>query len=321
MEYVVSVDGGGTKTVLCASDVINQEKHYFYTGCTNFKSTGIEKTMENLEAGIDELIHSLDISIDEIKFWVFGLSGNDSKSDYITLMNMIKNIEPDSSKVYLCNDSELAFYSCGNLPGIVVISGTGSIVVGFDVFGRNIRIGGWGYNISDLGSGYWIGCEALKYLLLYCDGCFEYYPIFHKLIKFYNQKDFNNVQNFVTNLSEYYSIAASAKLIIENAEKGEELCIKIIDEALHYLSLQVYTAYKKLNFSDDIVVDIVMGGGLFSNNFFYNKMKNILIEKYSIKSARFITINNQPVDGGVKIALSKLNKRSKFCDAAISMAT
>lgn len=312
MEYIVSVDGGGTKTALCALNISNMKRFYLYTGCTNFKSIGIEKTKDNLKNGICKLMSTLNISKEDVKLWILGLSGNDSNYDYTILMDMLKSIELDRNKVYLCNDSELAFHSSGNLPGIIVIAGTGSIVTGFDAPGRNIRIGGWGYNISDLGSGYWIGCEAVKYLLLYCDHCYGFYPIFDKLKEFYNQDDFNKLKQYITSLSECYNIAANAKLVIEYAEQGEILCNKIVNEAIGYLSLQVSAAYEKLGFSQEISVDIVMGGGLFKNEFFFNKMKDILIDRYSIKNAKFVTINNEPVDGGIKIALSKLNKVSEI---------
>ncbi len=46
-------------------------------------------------------------------------------------------------------------------PGVVVISGTGSIAYGRHESGRTARAGGWGHAISDEGSGYWIGVQAV----------------------------------------------------------------------------------------------------------------------------------------------------------------
>jgi N-acetylglucosamine kinase-like BadF-type ATPase len=46
-------------------------------------------------------------------------------------------------------------------PGVVVISGTGSIAYGRDARGETARAGGWGFAISDEGSGQWIGRTAV----------------------------------------------------------------------------------------------------------------------------------------------------------------
>jgi N-acetylglucosamine kinase-like BadF-type ATPase len=48
---------------------------------------------------------------------------------------------------------------------VIAIAGTGSIVSGRDAGGRIARAGGWGFAISDEGSGHWIGCRAISAIL------------------------------------------------------------------------------------------------------------------------------------------------------------
>src|SRR5262249_42209061 len=50
----------------------------------------------------------------------------------------------------------------GSGPGVIAIAGTGSIVYGRDSAGKTVRAGGWGFAISDEGSGQWIGREAVS---------------------------------------------------------------------------------------------------------------------------------------------------------------
>ena len=54
-------------------------------------------------------------------------------------------------------------------PGVVVISGTGSISYGRNAQGEAARAGGWGYVLGDEGSGYWIGRAALRAVLRQAD--------------------------------------------------------------------------------------------------------------------------------------------------------
>jgi N-acetylglucosamine kinase-like BadF-type ATPase len=47
-------------------------------------------------------------------------------------------------------------------PGVVVISGTGSVALGIAADGRSVEVGGWGFLMGDEGSGYAIGIRALN---------------------------------------------------------------------------------------------------------------------------------------------------------------
>jgi glucosamine kinase len=54
-------------------------------------------------------------------------------------------------------------------PGVIVISGTGSIAFGRDAQGQTARAGGWGFAISDEGSAHWIGRTAVAAVLRAAD--------------------------------------------------------------------------------------------------------------------------------------------------------
>jgi N-acetylglucosamine kinase-like BadF-type ATPase len=68
-----------------------------------------------------------------------------------------------SGKIEITGDSEIAFEAAfGSGPGVMVISGTGSIAYGRNRQGKTARAGGWGHAISDEGSGHWIGVAAIR---------------------------------------------------------------------------------------------------------------------------------------------------------------
>ena len=48
---------------------------------------------------------------------------------------------------------------------MIAIAGTGSIVYGRDAAGHTARAGGWGFAVSDEGSGHWIGRRAISAIL------------------------------------------------------------------------------------------------------------------------------------------------------------
>jgi glucosamine kinase len=84
-------------------------------------------------------------------------------------------------RVLLTTDAHAACVGAhGGTPGGIIIVGTGS--VGWAVVdGEEHRIGGWGFPISDEGSGAWLGCEAARRVLWAHDGKMAWSPLLKTL--------------------------------------------------------------------------------------------------------------------------------------------
>src|SRR5947208_1488027 len=68
-------------------------------------------------------------------------------------------------RVQVISDAQAAFLGAvGDGPGVLVLAGTGSIVVAHDGRGRWTRAGGFGPLVGDEGSGFWLGREWLRSL-------------------------------------------------------------------------------------------------------------------------------------------------------------
>ena len=68
-----------------------------------------------------------------------------------------------SGEVEVCGDEEIALDGAfRGGPGILAISGTGSIFLGRSADGTMYPVGGWGPVLADEGSGWWIGLEAVR---------------------------------------------------------------------------------------------------------------------------------------------------------------
>ncbi|MBF9973419.1 hypothetical protein I4O60_06390 [Clostridioides difficile] len=143
MKYLVSIDGGGTKTKFCVSDLDGNILKEHTTGSTNYKSVGIKKTYENINNGFKKILKDLYIDYDDIEYTVFGISGCDSPNDYKIIMDEILKIGINKEKIYLANDAVLAFYAQADSPGLVIVAGTGSIILGIKEDGEiNIVLSG-----------------------------------------------------------------------------------------------------------------------------------------------------------------------------------
>ncbi len=78
-------------------------------------------------------------------------------------MNIIIKQIFKNSKYEIANDAKVGW--AGSLackPGINIVSGTGSIAYGIDNNENSLRIGGWGPNIGDEGSAFWLGKKCFR---------------------------------------------------------------------------------------------------------------------------------------------------------------
>lgn len=76
-----------------------------------------------------------------------------------------------AAKVRVTTDAAIALQSAfGNKPGLVLAAGTGSIAVGREAKGEVQRVGGWGWQFGDEGSGYALARAAIAAVTRAADG-------------------------------------------------------------------------------------------------------------------------------------------------------
>lgn len=300
-KYLLSVDGGGTKTEFCISDIKGRILDSVTAECSNYKSVGMEKTYENLREGV-RLLEQKGYGLSDVCFSVWGISGCDSHNDFNIIRGLVEKLGVAESDSYICNDGVLAFYAQASEPGIVVIAGTGSLVLGIDTNGDYQRAGGWGYNISDIGSGYWIGAEAVKRTLLYCDGYGEYTPFYERVREYFSCESFEQLPYIVTEVTDYFEIAKLARLVVEAGENNDETAICILSEGAEYLAVLVASTYGRLGFQEDREIRIVFSGGVLRCKFYQQLVKAEVGKRITLQHVQFLTQENAPSFGGIKLA-------------------
>lgn len=114
-----------------------------------------------MQSKLTEASVSAGISLREIDQTCIGLAG-------LTIEAVREWAERELSKVVggnllLAGDDEIALDAAfRGGPGILIIAGTGSNVLGRAADGAMYHAGGWGPALGDEGSGFWIGQEALR---------------------------------------------------------------------------------------------------------------------------------------------------------------
>jgi N-acetylglucosamine kinase-like BadF-type ATPase len=172
-KYYLVVDGGATKTIVSLRDRDNCSLAEVEGTGSNFQVIGLPLFSKVIKKLVQDILSSYHVK--KVDVILFALAGIDSQEDQAIVNEALKEI---FSEVQLAYKSLLvendAFSTLWGLtqaaPGVLVISGTGSIAYAHDGKGTVTRAGGWGHRSGDEGSGYWIGKEILQSIYRMEDG-------------------------------------------------------------------------------------------------------------------------------------------------------
>jgi len=167
MAYYLGIDGGGTKTRCVLADETTVFARSMTGGCSVLRF-GEQKAREALHAAIHQVCDASKISPDKIRAVCIGVTGAARPAIAEKIRGILSELIGESApaKIEVVGDHEIALEAAfGERPGVIVIAGTGSIVYGRDAVGQSARAGGWGFAVSDEGSGHWIGRRAISVVL------------------------------------------------------------------------------------------------------------------------------------------------------------
>jgi len=151
----LGIDGGGSKTTFLLVDEYYNEVCHVQSGPSNWLSVGADAARKAITEGISHLTERPTI----VCAGFAGAARPDSAAFY---REVLQSLIP-SAQVIIESDAFIASIGAiGIDPGILLIAGTGSIVIGRTKDRNMFRVGGWGPYFGDEGSGFWIGREAVR---------------------------------------------------------------------------------------------------------------------------------------------------------------
>lgn len=258
--FYIGIDGGGTKTKFVLIDDNKNVINTIEKSTCHFMQVGFDGLEKVLYDGFHELIEGSDIRPNEIKSVCLGLAGYGNVVSVIDeIKKRVKNIFTGIDFI-LCNDVKIAHAGAlGGKSGIVIISGTGSI--GYSIKdGIENRIGGWGYQIGDEGSAYWIGKKTLEIFSKQADGRLEKKALYKILREELNIKNDYDIIKYVGDQikGSRSEIAKFAQYCYKAAEDNDIDAIKIFDDAGFELAQIINALYR--NYHDKKVNASYIGG-------------------------------------------------------------
>jgi N-acetylglucosamine kinase-like BadF-type ATPase len=159
MPYFLGIDGGGSKTSCLLGDEHGVLASASGPGSNPIR-VGERRSREALEAVVLEACAAGKVQPSQIFRTCIGLAGGArpqiEKQVRVILAGLV------AGEIEVAGDMVIALEAAfRGGPGLIVVAGTGSISYGRNKRGETARAGGWGFAISDEGSGHWIGRAAV----------------------------------------------------------------------------------------------------------------------------------------------------------------
>ena len=182
-----------------------------------------------------------------------------------------------AQRTLILNDAEAAYeLSCPGDFGVLVTVGTGVICIVKDASGKIYRSAGKGHFEGDIGSGYWIGRQAIMHLAANETsvlGDLELTEFQDILLMVTEEENFTTaIEKLSEDENSLSMIASMAKYVIDSAKHGNELALSIVQEATKSVAEYLIDLLHEVGYKEKSIV--LAGNGSVIRNDFYRKVLN-----------------------------------------------
>ena len=262
MAYFVALDSGGTKTECWLGDE-TQVLGRAVCGTVKLTRVGQEVATERLQRLLAEVSEQSRVALHDVTNTCVGIAGYTITEVREWAARVVGALV--GGNVEVCGDEEIALDAAfRGGPGILVIGGTGSAVVGRCVDGTEFRAGGWGPGIGDEGSGYWIGKEALREAFRAMDMAHDGTTgtgLVDAIRVAWGLKDVGEIVAFA-NSRPGPDFAALAPVVMRYAAGGDLVALNVLERAGVELGQQVAIVWRKMQARGETTAQVAYTGSV-----------------------------------------------------------
>jgi glucosamine kinase len=270
----LGIDGGGSKTAC----VIGDENSVLGKGTSagsNVVRVGERQARESLGAAVRQACAAAGVVPVQIERTCVGIAGGARSEIAETVRQLLSEFV--SGEVEVVGDMVIAMEAAfGSGPGVIVIAGTGSIAYGRNSEGKTARAGGWGFAISDEGSGHWIGRSAVAASMRAYDESETADVLLTSIMKFWNAPTREQLV-LTANGSPSPDFAALLPTVVSAADAGDATARAVLTTAGVELATLAKIVVGRL-FGEGDSVPVAVSGGVFANcepvqRVFYDRLR------------------------------------------------
>jgi N-acetylglucosamine kinase-like BadF-type ATPase len=305
--YVLGIDAGGTKTVCLLADEHGAILGEARGGGANLQAHGELEVEKVLHHVMDTALGERDIRPAAI---CLGIAGVDRPNDADAVRGIMRRIGW-KARTLVVNDALVALVAgAGDMPGIVIIAGTGSIAYGRNAEGHAARAGGWGYLLGDEGSGFWIGRRALSAVVRAADGRGPATELTARVMTHLSLVRPSDLihETYYRDLKRG-AIAGLAPVVEQARQAGDAVASEILAHAATELTAAASSVVSRLGMRGEVFPTILAGGIFKAIPWLAADVMRLLLEVAPRTQAGVLEV--EPASGAVHLALAEA------CGAAI----
>ena len=243
MGLYVGIDGGGTHSTAAAAWPDGRIAAVTEGQGLNFHNVGVEPVRLRLEEMVQTLEAQAGAPAEKI---CVGMSALDGPADEATLaLFTAGTLSPAALDLQSDAYAALMGFTQGE-PGMIVICGTGSMLLLVDEKGNQHVSGGWGYLLNDAGSGYTLAREALLRVIDATEGTGPSTPLTALALEYFGVAaprmiiDRVYAPDFTPD-----QMAGFAPCVMAQAEQGEPGAMDILTRNMDRLARQAAQLFRK----------------------------------------------------------------------------
>ena len=306
MGYFLGIDGGGTHTTAWLADENLSVLARVQAGPSNPVKVGLASAQRELSRAYRNAIRQARVRPAKLDGVCAGLAGGDSAPVQRSMLRWMRKAIPARAHLMTTDAAVTLAAALGISQGIIVIAGTGSIAFGRDRRGGILRVGGWGSQFDDAGSGYDMGRKAIAAALRAHDGRGKTTSLTQALCR---ELHLGKITEAVPIQLTPQNIAALFSLVQQEAQAGDAMARRLCLEAADDLAELATTIITRLGWKRR-VVSVVCSGGVFRSSDLIRRAFARRVHRYAPR-ARVSLLDREPVEGALLLARELLLPRGR----------
>src|SRR5260221_1125104 len=220
---LLGMDGGGSRCRARLCNIAGATLSEGVAGAANLR-LGVEQSFGSVLQRASQWMRRVGLSARDFERGVacVALAGASQPSQ---LEAARRHEHPYRIAVFVTDAQAACVGAHGGRDGGIIVIGTGSIGWA-EPNGRQYQVGGWGWPISDEGSGAWLGCEALRRTLWGHDGRMPWSPLLRSLFAKF-RSDPHAIVHWMTGASPK-DFATFAPDIVEHALANDPVAVELL---------------------------------------------------------------------------------------------
>jgi glucosamine kinase len=260
---VVGIDGGASKTHAIVADAQGKTLGETVGPASAVRPGRAEASADVIASTLGEALASCGLAGTTPRALAIGVAGIGRDTERHQLWQAIagRDLAPE---IVMQSDFSIALDDAfGDGPGVLLLSGTGSVAFGRGPTGTTARCGGWGPMFGDEGSGAWIGRRALSVVAAAADGREPETALTGAILTAVEVDETMDLIGWAADATPA-QFATLAPVVVAVAESGDLRANAVLTLAVEELVLHARALARKLFADERAALPLALTGGMLA---------------------------------------------------------